>query len=452
MHRQRRITVLGLGKSAKSAIKFLRESDKDSYIFVSDIAEESKLYLQDLLEQNLISAYETGLHSDKILDADLIIASPGINTNLEIFEKAKQKNIEIISELELGFQALKTKNIIAITGTNGKTTTVNIIYQILTKFGKDVFLCGNVGTPITEIAHQTTENSFVVIEASSYQLELIEKFHPKFASVLNITPDHLYRYKNLMHYAETKYKIFENQDEKDVAILNLDDEYTKFFTSKIKAIHKTFSLAKKTADVYFSDGKIILKNKSFEFDTERLKIFGLHNIQNIMAAILCLEEIVSEDFDKLADFLENFEGLEHRLELVANINGTKFINDSKATNIDSTEVALKSFNENVILLLGGIHKGYSFENLGKLLENRVKKIVVFGEARDRIADELKKFSDTITVKTKLKDATLFAAEIAKNGDVVLLSPGCSSFDEFRNFEHRGEYFKSIVVEYSKSLN
>ena len=274
---------------------------------------------------------------------------------------------------------MKTKHIIAITGTNGKTTTVHIIYYILQKYGKDVFLCGNVGTPITEIAELTTENSFVVIEASSYQLELIKNFYAPKACVLNVTPDHLYRYRDMQHYAETKFNIFNNQNSTDTALINKDDEYCLDLAKNLKSDVKTFSLKDKNADIYYENGLIIFKALNWQFDTKKLFVFGLHNVQNIMASVLLLADVVKSDLKILDKFLFDFKGLEHRLELVRELNGVKYINDSKSTNIDSTEVALKSFNgsKNVILLLGGIHKGYSFENLSRLIKANVKKIISF---------------------------------------------------------------------------
>jgi UDP-N-acetylmuramoylalanine--D-glutamate ligase len=444
MYQNKKISILGLGKSGKSAIEFL--SRKGALIFVSEIDLKSKDYLEKLKFDKKIVDYEIGEHSQKILDSDLIVASPGVNTNLDIFKKINAKNIEVISELELGYRSLKTKNIIAVTGTNGKTTTVNILYYLLKNFGKDAFLCGNVGTPITEIAELTTENNFVVIEASSYQLELVNKFHAKKATVLNVTPDHLYRYRDMQHYAQTKFNIFLNQNPQDVALINLDDEYCKTLAKKINSKVKTFSLKDKNADIYYSDGKIFFKKLDWQFDTTKLFILGLHNVQNVMSSVLLLEDVVKNNLDLLDNLLIDFKGLEHRLEFVAEINGVKYINDSKSTNTDSTEVALKSFDDkkNVILILGGIHKGYSFESLASLINPKVKKLILFGEAKDRIAEELKKFVDIIDIQNDLENSVKSANKNAIIGDVVLLSPGCASFDQFQNFEHRGNIFKEFV--------
>ena len=442
MYKNKKVTVIGLGKSGKAAIEFL--SKNGAFIFVSEIAENSEDYLKELKFSKKISDFEIGAHTDRILEADLIVASPGVNTNLDIFKKIKNNKIEVISELELGYRALKTKNVIAVTATNGKTTTVHILYYILQRFGKDVFLCGNVGTPITEIVEFTSENSFVIIEASSYQLELIKDFHAKKAAVLNVTPDHLYRYRDMQHYAETKFNVFLNQNPQDVALVNLDDEYCRNLAKNLKSQVKTFSLKDKNADIYFENGKIIFKKLDWEFDAKKLFIFGLHNVQNVMASVLLLEDVVKNDLSLLDDFLVNFKGLEHRLELVREINGVKYINDSKSTNIDSTEVALKSFEKNVVLLLGGIHKGYSFGNLAGLIKLKVKKLVLFGEAKYRIAEELREFGGIIYIGNTLGDAVGYVYENSLSGDIVLLSPGCASFDQFQNFEHRGKVFKELV--------
>ncbi len=450
-------SVLGAGKSGKSAINFLNKIGVKQ-IFVSENSKDPKIenYLSELKSKNIIFDFEINGHSEKILNSDIIIASPGINTNLEIFKKINEKNIEIISELELGYRALNTNKILAITGTNGKTTTVNIIHELLKIYSEDSFLCGNVGTPITEIALNTKKNSFVVVEISSYQLELIKNFHAKKATITNVTPDHLYRYGNIENYAKTKFNIFNNQTKIDFAIINIDDDICKKIAVEKdlqeKSTIKTFSLSNRNADIFYNKEtqNIEFPKYNWKFSTQKLKVFGLHNVQNIIITMLMIEEIIAEDnFKKLENFLETFTGIEHRLEFVAEINGIKYINDSKSTNYDSTEVALKAFSnhsdqKNVILLLGGQHKGFSFESMSYLIKQNVKNLMFFGEAKEQFATELKEFSDIILIENDLQNILKQVQKIAQKGDVVLFSPGCASFDQFQNFEHRGQVFKKLV--------
>ncbi|MDR0675443.1 MAG: UDP-N-acetylmuramoyl-L-alanine--D-glutamate ligase [Elusimicrobiota bacterium] len=448
--------VLGIGQSGKSVINFLHKSGIKN-IFASETSTtfEIKNLLKNLKNEKIITDFEIGEHSDKVLDCDVIIASPGINTNLKIFKKIKEKNIDLISELEFGYRALNTKNIIAVSGTNGKTTTVNILHEILKMYNKESFLCGNVGTPITEIVNNTNENSFVVIEASSYQLELIKNFHPTKAGLTNITPDHLYRYGSIEKYAEIKFKIFENQNKNDISVINIDDKFcekiSKVLNLKQKITLKTFSLTDKKADIFYDlkDKTINYPILNWKFDTKKLKIFGLHNVQNIMLSILLLKEIIETDnCKKLEKLLENFIGIEHRLEFVAEIDGAKYINDSKSTNFDSTKIAIRAFDnygKNIILILGGQHKGFSFEGLSSLIDKNVKSLVLFGEAKERLTDELKNFKNIIIIENDLENSLKAIKKIVKKNDIILFSPGCASFDQFKNFEHRGEHFKKLVL-------
>lgn len=456
----KKYTILGFGKSGEASLELLNNLGiKD--IFISDTDEKKLEMLENYKKKELIYDFEIGEHSDRILNSNVVIASPGINKNLEIFKKIKQNNIEIISELELGFRNINTKNIIAITGTNGKTTTVNIIDKILKVYKKHSHLCGNVGTPITKIFKNVKKDDFVTVEVSSYQLEFIKTFHANVSAITNITPDHLYRYGDIESYAKVKFNIFNNQNKNDFALINLDDELIKDFfnQSQLKNLVniKTFSLFDKNADIFYDENfkKIVFKKYFWEFDVKQLKIFGNHNIQNIMIAILALENIVKEDnFFILENFLKNFQGIEHRIEFVREINNVKFYNDSKSTNYDSTETALKAFEnfknfektendkKNIILILGGQHKGFSFEKMKNLINKKVKFLFLFGEAKERLYKELDG-STKIFIKNNL-DEIINEDLFNLNCKIVLFSPGCASFDQFENFEERGKYFKKLV--------
>ncbi len=449
----KKYTILGFGKSGEASLELLNQLNIKN-IFVSDTNKNILGKLENYKKNGLIYDFEIGEHSDKILDSDIVVASPGINKNLQIFQKIKDKNLEIISELELGFRHIDSKNIIAITGTNGKTTTVNIINEILKAYKKPSHLCGNVGVPITKIVKNVKKDDFVIIEVSSYQLEFIKNFHAKISAITNITPDHLYRYGKIENYAKVKFNIFHNQDKNDIALINLDDDFIKNFAHQ-KFLQnliqvKTFSLFDKNADIFYDENlkKIIFKKYLWEFDVKHLKILGKHNIQNIIISILALEDIVKKDnFKLLENFLENFLGIEHRIEFVNEIKNIKFYNDSKSTNYDSTEVALKAFEsgeKNIILILGGQHKGFSFEKMKKLINEKVKYLFLFGEAKTRLFNELDG-STEIIIKNNLDE--IINGDLLKLvnfGDIVLFSPGCASFDQFKNFEERGKYFKELV--------
>ncbi|MCP4481977.1 MAG: UDP-N-acetylmuramoyl-L-alanine--D-glutamate ligase [bacterium] len=420
---KKKITVIGLGISGTSVIDFLCK--KGAIIFVSDSSERSKSKLEALKQSGKINAFEVG-HTEKILAADLIVISPGVPRDLAILEQA---DVPIISELELGFRYLNTKNVIAVTGTNGKTTTVYLIEHILKYFKKDVFLCGNVGTPITAIAERTTKDSIVIIEVSSYQLEWVDQFEPSAAAILNITPDHLSRYKSIEEYAEVKFRIFNHRPK--ISILNMDD----FFS---RPAYLSFSLNNKEADIYLDNNRVIFHAKNFKFDISFLKVIGNHNIANIMAAILLVQDFCFSlnGIQELKNAINSFEGLEHRLKLVCEKGGARYVNDSKSTNIDSTRVALESFEGNIILMLGGEHKGASLSPLVPLIKRKVTKLIIFGESRELIKDELKEFSAMTEIFPRLADVKLKA----ESGGTVLFSPACASFDEFKNYKERGDFF------------
>ncbi|MEN3043887.1 MAG: UDP-N-acetylmuramoyl-L-alanine--D-glutamate ligase [Candidatus Hydrothermales bacterium] len=375
---------------------------------------------------------------------DRIIISPGIPiNNIKLKNLTKSEKI-IIPELEFGYNLIKGK-IIAITGTNGKTTTSYLIYNILKEFYRDkkIYLCGNIGTPITNLY---LREGIFVMEVSSFQLQFIKKFKPLIACILNISEDHLDSHNSFEEYRNAKLKIFKNMDQDGILVLNFDDENLKNIdVSKVKTLH--VSLEKKVKGIYYSKGEYVINldgikekiNDQFE------KFIGEGNRYNIAFSIL-VTFLLGVDKENIVSTLKKVEPLPHRLEPVRKIESTLWINDSKSTNPHSVLYALKSFkSRHVILILGGKNKNISFEIIKEEVKKKVKKIILYGEAKDFLEDNLKGLKEIIKVNT-VREAVIKAKQIAEKGDIVLFSPGLSSFDQYKNYSERGEDFKKWVRE------
>ncbi|WP_020005820.1 UDP-N-acetylmuramoyl-L-alanine--D-glutamate ligase [Brachyspira innocens] len=381
-----------------------------------------------------------------ILDGiTLIIISPGIPHTIEIVKEAKRRGIKIIGEIEFAYNLLPNRNYIAVTGTDGKTTTVTLIHKIISSY-KKARLVGNVGNTFSKEVETIEPDEDIVLELSSFQLETVEKFHAHIAAVLNIAEDHLDRYKDIEEYFNAKKNISINQNKNDFLILNYDNIYTNIwyneFNNNCKMKLLTFSLKSKFADIYYNeeDEYIYYENEKL-FSIKERKILGKHNVANILAAVLvCLKDNIPVEY--IEHVVNNFKGIEHRVELVAEINGVKYINDSKATSMNAVMSALKSFDKDIILIMGGRNKNIDFTSLNNLIESRVKKLILIGEAAEAL-DDMIHFENKIIIKD-FTDAFNYASAISINGDTVLLSPGCASFDMFKNYEERGKYFKSLV--------
>ncbi len=443
----KKITVLGAGRSGIGIAKLLKKNN--ATVFVSDSSPKEKLmYLDENVFQNYYIDYELGRNSDKIYDAEAIVVSPGIPPKSDLLKKAEKKNIKILSEVEVSSYFCEVP-IIAITGTNGKTTTTELTGAILREAGYNVHVCGNVGLAFSEIIPKLSSDSVVVLETSSFQLEYTVDFRPKVAMILNITPDHIDWHLSFENYVKAKFKICKNQSTEDLTIINYDDSLLK---SKIQDIHSTigaFSKEKINNDkiilkCFLDDGDICYTEKSMEsvIKKDEIKLRGTHNIMNSMAAILAVKKFnVSNSV--INKVLMSFKGVEHRIELVKEINGVQYYNDSKATNYDSMYVALESFDKNIVLIMGGKKGADNFETVDALINDRVKFICAIGQSRDSIS---KHYKDIKTVHSfdSLDEAVNFAKNNSLRGDYVLFSPGYKSFDMFNNFEHRGEVFKGIV--------
>ena len=441
--KDKRVAVIGLARSGLAAARKLKEIGADP--FLSDI--RSKEELKDIMPIISDFEYELGEHSGKILNNKLIIVSPGVPLDIPILEKAREKEIPIWSELEFGFQLVKdtSSKIIAITGSNGKSTTTSLIHHILKESGKNALLAGNIGLPFTSFPIEKGEYDFIVLEVSSFQLDAIERFKPDIAVLLNITPDHLNRYHTFDAYRSSKLRIFENQTENNFAILNYDDDECKQLNKTGLSKKIFFSVKEKVNEkVWFQDDKIWIKSvdmTSHLFSND-LPIRGLHNISNAVASSL-VGVLCGLKPDQIIAALKSFKGLEHRLEWVAEIDERIFINDSKATNCVSVEKALTSFDKPINLIMGGSDKNENFSSLISLIKKNVINLIVLGETKTQIVRMFKKFVNTVEV-SDLQEAVQTAYKISEPGEYILLSPGCASYDMYNNFEERGKHFKQLV--------
>lgn len=430
-----KILVVGKGISGQSAYDYLKKLGADV-----EFADDNLLGQ----EANKIDKAEI----DKLFKGlSFIVTSPGISLNIPLLTMAKERNIEIVGELELGAAKLDS-DIIAVTGTNGKTTTVSIINFLLKDSEKKVFLGGNIGVPVTSFCLSAKPDDIVVLECSSYQLETVKCFHAHIAAILNITEDHMTRHKTMQNYIRCKQNITLNQTQNDFLLINADDEVLMQNLPKTDAKIYYFSIKSKVKGCYLRGDCIYFNDNLSEtklVSLKGIKLIGEHNISNILCASLAV--YLETQNTTLLKSIKDFQGVEHRIEYVKNIGGVLFYNDSKATNIASTLVAVKSFKQGIHLILGGSDKGYEFDELFKNLPKNVKNIAIFGATKQKIAFSAKKFGyKNIILCTNLRECVNLLHGKAKHGEVVLLSPACASFDFFKNFEERGNVFKKIVKE------
>lgn len=437
MLENKNILIMGFGVTGKSSLKFLREFPVKIYIY------DKKIDLQSLkVDEDFIIFKDEDL--DKI---DLIVKSPGIYPFDDLLVKAREKNIEIISDIELSYRYLKTDNVVAVTGTNGKTTTTTIVGDILKRKAK-TFVVGNIGRGILEITKEAKKDDFVVIEVSSFQLEDTINFKPHIALLTYVTSDHLDWHKTTENYVKAKLKIFANQDENDFAILNYEDRNLAK-KHNIKAQKYYFSMEKiSEKGSYFEDGKIYYNDgKSTEevLEVKDLKIPGVHNIKNVMAAII-IAKLFGIDSNTIKRSISSFTGVEHRIEFVRELHGVKYYNDSKGTNPDSTEVAIAAMDGYVILIAGGYDKNSNFDNLIEKSKDKLKTVILLGETADKISNSCKKSDVEFYIVKDLNKAVELAKKLSLKGEDVLLSPACASWDMYSNYEARGRHFKDLVRE------
>jgi UDP-N-acetylmuramoylalanine--D-glutamate ligase len=384
---------------------------------------------------------EAGGHPDRVfLDAELIVLSPGVPKVPQLLE-AKKRGAQVISELELSW-LLSDAPYVGITGTNGKSTVTTLVGLMLGRAKKKVLVAGNIGNALTEDIALLKQQDWIVAELSSFQLEHIERFHPRIAAILNVTQDHLDRYHDVAEYGEAKARIFMNQQKEDFLILNFDDPLVKSYAKRTSATVIPFS-----RQLRFSPGACVLDgfvtfNNRRIIRTGEIKIKGVHNLENALAAA-ALSLCAGADPASVAAVLQEFPGLEHRLEFVREKDGVTWINDSKGTNVGAVVKSVEGFTQPVVLIAGGLDKGSDFSPLAPLFRQKVKLLILIGKAAKKMAEALGASTETVFAQT-LQDAVKLAAARSSRGDVVLLSPACASFDMFKDFEDRGTQFKEAV--------
>ncbi len=443
MIESKKIIVLGAGESGIGAALLAKNRGYD--VFVSDLKSINESAKKEL-QENEIPFEEEGHSWEIIQEAAIVIKSPGIPDKAPLIKKLKNKNIAVISEIEWAAK-FTTAKIIGITGSNGKTTTTTLTYEILKNAGLDVGVAGNIGNSFArELLKE--EKAYYVLELSSFQLDGITEFKPWIAVLLNITADHLDRYEyDMNNYIASKFRISQNQKEEDYFIYNVDDDNMQAFMEK-NTIHATpvgFSLTKELEKGAFKKEKNLLfelNAQSLIFDSNALSLKGLHNQYNAMAAIN-IALLVGLDYYQIAATVNDFQSLTHRLETVATINGIRFINDSKATNVDSVWYALEAMDQPTIWLLGGTDKGNDYNELMELAQQKVKCIIAIGEDNTKIIQAFSEQFEIIEVPD-MQTAVQKSYQLAKKNETVLLSPACSSFDRFENYKDRGEQFKKAV--------
>lgn len=442
------VLLVGLARTGVSTIKKL---DKlGAKIIVNDI--KSKDQLKDIIKQieNLDSVeYILGHHLEDISNIDLTIVSPGVPLDLPFIKKLQSENINIIGEVELAYKLSKNPTFVGITGTNGKTTTTSLVGEIFKKASKDSYIVGNIGNPVIDTVDLTDENSFLITELSSFQLESIEDFKPRVSTIINITEDHLNRHHTMENYINAKANIFKNQDANDFCILNYDDEIVRELGNKTNAKVLYFSQKEKVSQgAYLDDNNnIVIKVNDKEIkllNKDELSLPGNHNLENCMAAIL-MSYVLGIDLEIIKDTLKTFKSVEHRLEFVTDKDGIMFVNDSKGTNPDSTIKAITSYDKPIVLIAGGKDKQSDFTEMISYATKNVKALVLLGETADKIEQTAKlQGMNNIFRVSNMKEAVKTAYKLAQSGDVVLLSPACASWDMYPNFEARGLDFKENI--------
>lgn len=444
--KDQRVVVVGMARSGLAAAALLRRHG--ARVIVTDREQGEKIREAEAELARLGAEVQTGGHREEILEgAALVVLSPGVPANLPFIQAARERNLPIVSELELGFWACAGR-CAAITGTNGKTTTVNLLHRMLLDSGIPSVLAGNVGIPFSALAETVPAEGVAVLEVSSFQLETIREFRPRVAAILNITPDHLDRYPSMQAYIEAKARVMKNQSSKDILILNGEDKYTPLLATQAPGRVITFSRRRppEIEGTWVEKGKICYRlfglGQGELMLADELYIPGPHNLENALAAAAVALSLGASP-KSLANTLRQFKGVAHRLEWVGTVDNVKYVNDSKGTNVDAVIKALQSYNTPIVLILGGRDKQGDFAQLNELLKEKTRAVVVIGEAAEVIAKQIQD-SAVLLRQKDLVSGLRTAAQAAKPGDVVLLSPGCASYDQFKNYEERGDLFRAEV--------
>lgn len=440
----KRLVIVGFGKTGKALARFLL--DQGALLTVNDLKSRNEIGPElTVLESAGVAFRLEGHPVEAFLGADLIVVSPGVDLRLAGLVEARRRGIPILSEIELAARFISAP-LVGITGTNGKTTTTNLVAELLRHSGFSVFEGGNIGTPLINFVREGKRAEYVVVELSSYQLEAIERFRPQVAVLLNITEDHLDRYASFGEYCEAKFRIFMNQREEEVAIINGDDEVCRARISLLGGRVFPFRHRQFPGQGIYARGSALhycaADGSAHTYSLARVTLKGAHNLENMMAAVAAAEACGCVP-EKIQEGLEQFRGLPHRIEYVQEVKGVSFYDDSKATNIDALLKSLRSFSSPVILIAGGREKGGNYDVLNEEMRAKVRLVVLIGEAKEKFACLFGALTATCLAQD-LDEAVQAAYQHAVAGDVVLLAPACASFDMFKDYEERGEKFKDAV--------
>lgn len=439
----KKVLVVGLARSGMAAIRVLKKLGAE--VTLSESKKKDDIKEIGFLNENNVEIVGQDMAVFE-RDFDFVVKNPGVPYRSPMMQKLQERNIPVITEIELAYQVAKPQHYIAITGTNGKTTTSTLTYEILRRaFPGKAHLCGNIGIPLCEIVMENglmeKGGHYIALEISNFQLVNIDKFRPEVATIINLTPDHIDFMGSLDNYYKSKTEVYRNMADSDVFLLNADDPVVKEYTDRypVKCAKESFSTDSQSADCIAKDGYLEIKGEKI-IPLNAIKIVGKHNLQNVMIAVSAAKAIGISN-DVILEAVSSFKGVEHRIEFVREIDGVKYYNDSKGTNTDATITALKAFDRGVILLVGGFEKGLPMDEMKKHL-GCVKKIIGFGACGARLVHDL--VGEDGIVVTTLDEAVAEANKIAESGDTVLLSPTTSSFDQYTCFEERGDHFKKII--------
>jgi UDP-N-acetylmuramoylalanine--D-glutamate ligase len=442
---QKNVLVVGLGKSGVASALFLKAHGARVTVSDTKSGDELRNEIPVLLDHGI--TVETGGHGDRTFRGqDLIVVSPGVPVDAPPLVQARALGENVIGEIELAARFLPGP-IVAITGSNGKTTTTTLTGEIIGAAGFPVLVGGNIGTPAISLVERAERGTVAVLEVSSFQLETIQTFRPTVAVVLNVTPDHLDRHRTFEAYADAKARIFENQQASDYAVLNADDPTCVTMAARTKAQVFWFSRQKEVQQgAWVQAGNVLFRDQKGQREillVSEIPLKGAHNLENVLAAVSA-GALMGCSPGKIREAVRSFKAVEHRLEFVATVGGVDYYNDSKATNVDATIKALESFPANIHLILGGKDKGSDYSVLNDLLRQRVKRVYTIGAAAGKIESQIVFPKGEIVHAETLENAIRKANAVAQPGDVVLLAPACASFDQFKNYEHRGRIFKEVV--------
>lgn len=442
----KKVLVFGSGKSGIGAVTLLEHEGIDTILYDGNEKLSEDEVRSRLPEDSRSEIILGEFPQQKMKEIDLVVLSPGVPTDLPVVQKMKKEGIPVWGEVELAFYFGKG-DVLAVTGTNGKTTTTTLLGEIMKSYKEEVFVVGNIGNPYTLEAMKMTPQSVTVAEISSFQLETIHQFAPNISAILNITPDHLNRHHTMENYIKAKEAITENQTKENFCVLNYEDEVLRNFGEKTEATPFYFSSKRELEKgIYLKNGEIIYRNpeKTCVCRTDELQLLGTHNYENVMAAV-AMAALYGVPMDKIRKVIQNFAGVEHRIEYVLEKEGVAFYNDSKGTNPDAAIRGITAMNRPTILIGGGFDKQSEYDEWIESFQGKVKKLILIGETKYKIAETAQRcgFSDYVFADS-LEEAVKIAKDEAKAGDAVLLSPACASWDMFRSYEERGEKFKELV--------